>query len=186
MPFSRVSSRPGDQARVSCTAGGFSTVWATGKPLKNSAAWEIVVRVGIHALFLNLVGRILLDSFCFTAEIICFFFPSVLIWFVFILWVIQSCPTLYDPIDYSPPGSFIPGILWARILNWVAIPFSRGSSRPRDQSWVSRVAGMFFTIRATREVWMRWIKLLDPECEASWISGIKPLDHDVTINVAVT
>ena len=85
MPFSRVSSRPGDQARVSCTAGGFSTVCATGKPLKNSAAWEIVVRVGIHALFLNLVGRILLDSFCFTAEIICFFFPSVLIWFVFIL-----------------------------------------------------------------------------------------------------
>ena len=40
----------------------------------------------------------------------------------------QSCPTLCDPIDVSPPGSPIPGILQARILEWVAIPFSRGSS----------------------------------------------------------
>ena len=44
----------------------------------------------------------------------------------------QSCPTLYAPVDCSPPGSSVNGILQARILEWVAIPFSRGSSRPRD------------------------------------------------------
>ena len=59
---------------------------------------------------------------------------------------LQSCPTLCDPIDGSPPGSPIPGILQARTLEWVAIPFSRRSSRPRDQTRVSRIAGRFFTI----------------------------------------
>ena len=44
--------------------------------------------------------------------------------------VAQSCPTLCDPVDCSPPGSYIHGILQARILEWVAISFSRGSSRP--------------------------------------------------------
>ena len=46
--------------------------------------------------------------------------------------VAQLCPTLCDPVDYSLPGSSIHGILQARILEWVAISFSRGSSRPRD------------------------------------------------------
>ena len=45
---------------------------------------------------------------------------------------LQSCPTLYDPIDGSPPGSSVPGILQARTLEWVAISYSRGSSQPRD------------------------------------------------------
>ena len=45
---------------------------------------------------------------------------------------LQSCATLRDPMDGSPPGSPIPGILQARILEWVAISFSRGSSQPRD------------------------------------------------------
>ena len=48
--------------------------------------------------------------------------------------VIQSCPTLCDPMDCSPPGSFLHGILQTRILEWVAISFSRASSRPRDQN----------------------------------------------------
>ena len=58
--------------------------------------------------------------------------------------VIQSCPTLCDPMDYSPPRSSVYGILQARILEWVAMPSSRGFSWPRDQthiyhiSWVSR------------------------------------------------
>ena len=42
--------------------------------------------------------------------------------------LLQSCPTLYDPIDYSPSGSSIHGVLQARILEWVAIPSSRGAS----------------------------------------------------------
>ena len=54
--------------------------------------------------------------------------------------VAQSCPTLCDPMDYM-----VHGILQARILEWVAFPFSRGSSQPRDQTQVSRIAGGFFT-----------------------------------------
>ena len=65
--------------------------------------------------------------------------------------VAQSCPTLRDPMDCSPPGSSVHGILQARTLEWVAIPFSRGSSQPRDWTWVSCIAGRFFTIWATRE-----------------------------------
>ena len=50
---------------------------------------------------------------------------------------LQSCPTLCDPIVCSPPGSSVRGILQARILAWVAMPSSRGSSQPRDQTQVS-------------------------------------------------
>ena len=55
------------------------------------------------------------------------------------------------PLDCSPPGSSIHGVLQARILEWVAIPFSRRSSWLRDQTQVSRTAGGFFTIWATTE-----------------------------------
>ena len=55
--------------------------------------------------------------------------------------LLQSCPTLCDPIDGSPPGSPIPGILQARTLEWVAISFSRGSPQPRDLTQVSCTAG---------------------------------------------
>ena len=62
-----------------------------------------------------------------------------------------SCPTLYNAMDCSPPGSSVHGILQARILEWVAIPFSRGSSWPRDWTRVSCIAGGFFTVWAPRE-----------------------------------
>ena len=65
--------------------------------------------------------------------------------------VAQSCPTLWDPVDCSPPGSSVHGILQARVLEWVAISFSRGSSRPRDWIQVSRIAGRHFNLWATRE-----------------------------------
>ena len=54
--------------------------------------------------------------------------------------VAQSCPTLCDPMD-----STVPGILQARTLEWVAFPFSRGSSQPRDRTQASHIAGGFFT-----------------------------------------
>ena len=54
-------------------------------------------------------------------------------------------------MDCSPPGSSVHGILQARVLEWVAIPFSRGSSQPRDQTQVSCIAGRHFILRATRE-----------------------------------
>ena len=65
--------------------------------------------------------------------------------------VTQSCPTLFDPMDYNPPGSSVHGILQARILEWVDIPFSRGSSQDKDRTQVSHIAGGFFAVWATRE-----------------------------------
>ena len=58
----------------------------------------------------------------------------------------QSCPTLCDPMDCSPPGSSVYGIFQARVLEWVAISFSRGSSQPRDQIQVPCTAGRRFTV----------------------------------------
>ena len=55
-------------------------------------------------------------------------------------------------MDSSQPGSSVHGIFQARILEWVAISFSRGSSRPRDRTWVSLIVGRCFTVWATREV----------------------------------
>ena len=62
----------------------------------------------------------------------------------------QSCPTLCDPMDCSPPDSSVHGIFQARILEWVAISFSRGSSQAKDRSRVSRIEGRCFTVWATR------------------------------------
>ena len=64
---------------------------------------------------------------------------------------LQLCPTLCHPIDGSPPGSPVPGILQARTLEWVAISFSRWSSWSRDRTWVSGIAGRCFNLWATRE-----------------------------------
>ena len=58
--------------------------------------------------------------------------------------VTQSCPTLYNPIDCSLPGSSIHVVLQARTLEWITIPFPRGSSQPRDQIQVSCKAGTLF------------------------------------------
>ena len=62
----------------------------------------------------------------------------------------QLYPTLCETVDCSLPGSSVHGILQARILEWVADPFSRGSSQPRDWTQVSHIEGGFFTIWATR------------------------------------
>ena len=63
----------------------------------------------------------------------------------------QSCPTLCDPVDCSPPGSSVQGTSPARTPEWVAISFSRGSSPLRDGTWVSYIAGRFFTNWDSRE-----------------------------------
>ena len=66
--------------------------------------------------------------------------------------VAQLCPTLCNPMDCSLPASSAHGVFQARILEWVAaIPFSRGSSQPRDQTRVSGIAGRYFTTWTTRE-----------------------------------
>ena len=69
--------------------------------------------------------------------------------------VAQSCPTLRDPM--GPPGFSAHGILQARMLEWVAISSSRGSSQPRDRTQVSHTAGRFFTSWATREPLNTWL-----------------------------
>ena len=73
-----------------------------------------------------------------------------------IVKVTQSCPTLWDPMDCTVHGN-----LEAVILEWVAFPFSRGSSQPRDRTQVSHIAGGFFTSWATREAQ-----------EAVWVNSI--------------
>ena len=114
MSFSRASSRPRDQIRVSCVSwtAGFLTTEPLGKPYKNQTDRRSQI-------------------------------PEVK--------VSQLCPTLCDPRACSPPDSSVHGILQARILEWVAIPFSRDSSWPRNWTWVYYIAGRFFTIWATRE-----------------------------------
>ena len=67
--------------------------------------------------------------------------------------VTHSCPTLCDTMDcmhYSLPGFSVHGILQARILEWVAISFSRGPSRPRDWSWVPCITDRYFTVWALK------------------------------------
>ena len=66
--------------------------------------------------------------------------------------VTQSCPTLCDPMDYSLPASLVHGIFQARVLEWVAISFSRGYFQSRNWTWVSRTAGRRFTVWATDPV----------------------------------
>ena len=86
----------------------------------------------------------------------CVSFRCTAQWFSYITKCVRMCVrhsgclTLWDPMDCSLPGSSVHGILQTRILEWVAILFSRGSSRPRDWTWVSHIAGRLFTTWATR------------------------------------
>ena len=78
----------------------------------------------------------------------------------------QSCLTLCDPMDCTLSGFSVHGIFQARVLEKIVISFSRGSSRPRNRTRVSRVAGRRFTVWATREAWatntfcLLWAKIL--------------------------
>ena len=66
-------------------------------------------------------------------------------------WKLLSCAQLCDPVDYT-----VHGILQTRIVEWVAFPFSRGPSQPRDWTQVSCIAGGIFTSWATREAQEHW------------------------------
>ena len=71
----------------------------------------------------------------------------------------KLCLTLFDPVDCSPAGSSVHGIFWARILEWAAISFSRGSSWPRDQTQVSCTGRQILYHWGTREA-LLYLKLL--------------------------
>ena len=90
----------------------------------------------------------LLPKPCFLHESsVCFHIPSPDLTIVSQCWSL-SCARLFATHGFSPPGSSVHGIFQARILEWIAIYFSRGSSQPRDRSWVSCIAGRFFTVWA--------------------------------------
>ena len=97
-------------------------------------------------LFSNLVGKQILFVLLYSQVR---FFLSLSKWKKAL--IAQSCWTLWDPMDCSPPCSSVYGILQARILEWNVIPFSRGCSWPRDWTQVSCIADRFFTNWASRE-----------------------------------
>ena len=92
-----------------------------------------------------------LSSLSLSFIFIFFYLYLSLSFYLYLLYLLkvkvpQSCLTLYDLMDCSPPGSSVHGSFQARILEWVAIPFSRGSSPSRVETWVFCTAGRFFTI----------------------------------------
>ena len=124
--FSRGSSRPRDWTWVSCIGGRWFNLWATRYLLlTKTKIWNF-----LSDLF-HVEKRFKVES------------VKVL--------VAQSCPTCCDLMDYSALVSSVYGILQARILEWVAIPFSRASSWSKDRTQVFWIAGIFFTLWATRE-----------------------------------
>ena len=62
-----------------------------------------------------------------------------------LIFCVRACSVIYDPMDCSLPGSSVQGILQARIVEWVAISYSRGSSQPGIEPWSPALAGRFFT-----------------------------------------
>ena len=89
----------------------------------------------------------------------------------------QLCLTLLDPMDCSPSGFSVHGALQARLLEWIAVPSSRGSSQPRDQTYIfytsAALAGQFFTSRSTWEAqyWTyQYFNILE--------SNVVPFDSD--------
>ena len=76
---------------------------------------------------------------------------------VYVCYITQSCLTLCDPMDCSPPGSSLHGIFQAEALEWVAISFSRGSSQPGDQTWVFHITSRFSSIWGIRKALLRLV-----------------------------
>ena len=132
--FSRGSSRPRNRTRVSLIAGRRFTTWATREALMK------LFPCGFEPGTFCMLGKRDNDYATETTQ----------------MKVTQSCLILWDPMDCRLPGSSVHGILWARILEWVAFPFSRGSSQSRDWPQVSRIVGRFFTSWATREAQEYW------------------------------
>ena len=89
--------------------------------------------------------------------------------FICVKWVTQCLP-LCDPLDCSPAGSSVHGISQARILEWIAISFSRGSSRPRNQTHVSCITGGSFMDWAIREAQQ---ELIWPQLEAECLHSVQ-------------
>ena len=112
----------------------------------------------IHKTFLSYTkipwlspGKSLMQLFELWAELAAFSQNTIFTWKWKWKLLVQSCLTLCNPMDYT-----VHGILQARILEWIAFPFSRGSSQPKDWTQVSCTAGRFFTSWTTREALFTW------------------------------
>ena len=132
------------------TAEGAQRGW--GGPVDHQGALVFVFRWRIPGLGKKLEFSLPFHLSCFPYQhwVLPNFCP---IWFIKPSWMNGfSCSvvSLCDPMDHSLPGPSVHGILQARTLEWIAIPFSRGSSQPRDRTWVSCIAGRFFTDWNTR------------------------------------
>ena len=113
------------------------------------------------------------DGTCISCTVGRFFTTKSLKWSE----VTQSCPTLCDPMDCSLPGSSLHGILQTRVLEWVAISFSRGSSQPRDWTWVSCIPGRRFNIWATREACCHY---MEPNVQTSILVSLIPIQQAIS------
>ena len=99
--------------------------------------------------------RAIVDAHCI---VLIFFFTNMMIsvWCAQLLW---SCPTLCDPMDCSPPGASVHGILQVRMLEWVAIPFSRGSSQLSDNLSLPHCRGILHLLSHRGRPWTSFIYL---------------------------
>ena len=120
---------------------------------QNRVCFSLLAHCSYCLLHICTVGHILCDSFfvhCYACCLLCVWSFLVLSLhspneYFFLCPPLLSCVRLFvTPMDCSPPGSSVHGILQARILEWAAISFSRGSSWPRDWTWVSRIIGQIF------------------------------------------
>ena len=148
--FFRVSSRPRDRTHIFYIGRRLLDTKLPGKPLLQTPAEAYLVL----SRRVSTSPRLAHPQWCKHHEEKNHYLP----YFLFISMkrkkeseVAQSCPTLGNSMDCKIPSSSVHGSFQARLLEWVAISFSRGSSWPRDRTWVSHIAGKHFTIWATRE-----------------------------------
>ena len=166
-------SQPWDQTQVSCISCNGRQIlyqWATWEPLESESPGQILALPLLDLYKDNNAHREGLcedkgqDGWTAAIRMVCSqwaqcVFCSLLHFFILLLihlpwkWklVTQLCLTLCDPMDCSPPASYVHGISQVRILEWVAISFSRGFSRPRNLTESPPLAGRFFTTEPQRK-----------------------------------
>ena len=138
--YFRGSFQPRDQTQVSCIAGRFFTIQVTRESSKVIILIIALLRYNSHTI------QLIYQQYSIQWILVCSQNSAP-----FIIVVAQSCLTLCHPMDCSLPGSSVHGIFQARILEWLAISFSRESSWPRDRTQVSSIADRRLTVWGTRE-----------------------------------
>ena len=122
------------------------TEWLNWTELRCKRKNMSIVYIRNHCLGWTEAYICMAESLCYSSESI-----TALLTGYMCAKLLQLCPTLCNPMDYSLPGSSVHGILQARIMEWDAMPSSRESSQPRDRTQGSSIEDRFFTIWAPRE-----------------------------------